>query len=195
MNIENKIEIIDTVSDVFLEIIDSFSLELHIDDGHSTFINVDKQYDRVVKSIEHKYFNKEIKFRLQSIEHVTNWNNNHQQKMLINNIDSVFKKLRFFENRIKILLPTYEFKYNNGNFVCIAFMNGGLYILPLFELNNIESDDRERMNRLGYDFSSYERNRDEIVNDPNVKISHIHIYFSISEPVEVLNKIKRFKFF
>lgn len=78
-----------------------------------------------------------------------------------------------------------------------------MIILPFFKGSEMKYiDGVKRMNEYGYNFTSYEENFQEINDDENVKISHIHIYFTIRDPKFLpelkstfLNRIKKFKFF
>ena len=208
MNLESRIKVIETVSDVFFEISDRFNLELcasDIDAFSQYFINIDKKYDDAIDLVEDKYFNKGIKFRLESVDFFNrDWRNNRNQRRLINDCLLLIKKLPFFERRTQSLLSEFNFEYcKNDSLVAIAFMNGGMVILPLFKGSKRKyPEDIRRMEGYGHNFTSYEENFREINDDVNVKISHIHIYFTIRDPKFLpelkstfLSRIKKFKFF
>ena len=194
MTREEKIKTLDAVSDVFFELRENF--EIGIEMGYDNFLDVEDEYGKIISKLHHL---SELNFRIVSKvrigRNVAKWDSLLYKKSRIEITNSILGLFPNMERRLKTLIPKFDIKYRN-KFVLLG-LDKGLALLPLFESDSInkriDADSKERMRLSGYNFTSYERDREKISSDDNVKIDYvmINVIISIRSP----DKIKRFKWF
>lgn len=202
MTTGEKIEVLNVVSDVFLEINTHFKTELEVHPGSDHGIDVEDEYDRIVNGI---HTLKDIKFKITSrVTANHNYKNIGIQRRLTKIGAYAIKNLPYLENRLSSLLPDFTIKYRQ--FILLAFEKG-LVIMPLFEKDKdeMEEDCYDRMSRSSHSYfdhlSSYEKNIEEINqhaqngHNGDIQIGHIMVFIEISKPNPIIKKIKRFKWF
>jgi hypothetical protein len=200
MTTENKIKIVEDVSDIFLEISKYFTIEMQIlDSGYG--INIESDYNRIVKLLngtnngDSLISSPQIKFKLTSKWSVrTDWENKRKQKILKMTTEYLIRVLPNIEKRLSLTLDKYDITYTSK--IVIISPKKGIVKIPLMEedRDKIESDSRYRMDSNGIFFTSYQSSVSEINSSDEIQVSHVYMTFVVSDKIDIKKKEPEFKF-
>jgi hypothetical protein len=187
MTTDERINIIETISDIFLDISKYFNIEYEL--GYDYYVNIESDYNKLIDIIRNFKESDPAKFRITSKNSVkTDWDNKKKQSYLKRTTKYLLDAVPNCESRINEFLSKYDCKYRGC--VIVGIDKIGLVIIPLLENDIIRLREADRR------YTSYEKNFEDI--NKYDQIGHANFYIKISDKSNlnlVKKKIKRFRFF
>lgn len=152
MNSRESIEVLDTVSDILLELNDQFDIEIMF--GYETVLNVESNYNKIISIIRDFEKNKreipKLEFRIItkdgiSFSNFSNAYNNKERpgyirrkKMIAETASTIVNKLDAISNRMSSILDKYKIKINDIKYDQYPFLlvvtSFGLIKVPFYRL-------------------------------------------------------------
>jgi hypothetical protein len=193
MTLEERIKIIDTISDIFLDLGKYFKVEYEF--GYDYYVSIEDKYDSLMTLLPSVEEATRAKFRITSKNSVNrDWDNLKKQAYLKKTTKYLLDSIPACEERIRQFLPEYNCTFRK--FVVISVKLVGLLIVPLDNSESMKKEDIERLKDMGISYTSYQDNF-SMINKYD-EIGHATINIAISEKSlvkEVGKKIKKFRFF
>lgn len=188
MTVEQRVKVVDTISDIFLDISRYFKIEYEL--SYDYHLDIESQYNELMAILPEMREDDKSIFKISSKNAVIrDWDNEKKQVYLKKTTKYILNNFKVAKNRVDHFLSDYNIQHKA---IVIIVTGNGLIKLPLYENDTpLQNEDRIRMGRLNY--TSYEKDMIEI--DRVQQISHVYISISISDKSIAKKKIKRFKFF
>lgn len=201
MSTTEAIEVLDTVSDILLELNDQFDINIVFE--FDNILNVESDYNRIVtilNTIGRINKNAEIPtltFKIDTKKGIA-INDFHdayekrdrpvyirRKKMVAESTSNIINKFESIKNRLSSILDGYklkinDIKYNDYPFILIGVPHG-LVKLPLFEECPLDENDIIPMWKSNIVLKSYKVSKEKIDNNSDIQLYYASIPFEISK--------------
>lgn len=199
MNSKEAIEVLNTVSDILLELKDQFDIEIMF--GYDLFLNVESNYNKIINIIKDFEKNKKnmeiprLEFRIITKDGISfsNFGNAYEnrerpayirrKKMIAETASTIVNKLDAISGRMSSILDEYTVKINDVKYDQYPFLliatSIGLIKVPLFEKHPFEEDDAIRMWKHNISLESYEIDKEKIDNHKDIQLLYAYVPFEI----------------
>lgn len=194
MNSKEAIEVLNTVSDILLELNDQFDIEILF--TYDYILNVESDYSKIVNIINSatKDISK-LEFRIITKDGISfvNFDDAYEKrerpayirrkKMIAETASTIVNRLDVISDRMSSILDEYKVKINDIKYDQYPFLliatSTGLIKVPLFEKHPFEEDDAIRMWKHNISLESYEIDKEKIDNHKDIQLLYAYVPFEI----------------